>query len=84
MKNEQGDNKYPQNLSSEVIRRACDGQIDAIGEVIDHYQNYVYATIINMMMENGFAVDEEFVKDLSQIVWEKVIRKRLWIFDELD
>jgi len=81
---EKKDGTYHENMKEEVIRRACEGDSSALGEVVAHYQNYVIAVIITTAIRFGLDPDEVPVEDLAQIVWVKFITKRISQFKKLD
>ena len=83
MSNKNGE-KYHENMKSEVIRKACNGDSSALGEVVAHYQNYVKAVIITTALRFGLEPEEVPVEDLAQIVWVKFITRKMGLFKDLD
>ena len=83
MSNKNGE-KYHENMKSEVIRKACNGDSSALGEVVAHYQNYVKAVIITTALRFGLEPEEVPVEDLAQIVWVKFITRKIDLFKDLD
>ena len=76
--------KYHENLKSEVIRKACNGDSSALGEVVAHYQNYVKAVIITTALRFDLEPNEIPIEDIAQIVWVKFITRKLDLFINLD
>ena len=82
--NEKKGEKHHENMKSGVIRKACNGDSSALGEIIAHYQRYVKAVIITTALRFGLELDDFTVDDLAQIVWVKFITKKLGLFTDLD
>ena len=84
MSKKQEGEKHHKNVNADVIRRACNGDSRALGEVITHYQNYLKAVIITTAVRFDIDPEEISVDDLAQIVWVKFVTKRLNLFKDLD
>ena len=83
MSDENG-NMHHENVQEDVIRRACDGDSAALGEIIGHYTDYVKAVILSVASDFDLTADEIPVDDLAQIVWVKFITRQFRKFKKLD
>ncbi len=75
---------YHENMKSDVIKKACNGDSSALGEVVAHYQNYVKAVIITTAIRFDLEPNEVPIEDIAQIVWVKFITRKLDLFKNLD
>ncbi len=69
--------KYHAVLDEDVIRRAFEGDGNALSEVIMAYEDYVVALIIVTAARYGMTKNEIPVEDISQMVWVKFITKSM-------
>ena len=69
-------NKYSDYsyIPAEVIKKAINGDRDAMEQIVIRYRPYVKATIYGIAAERNIKLSKELFEDIEQTVWEGIIK----------
>lgn len=62
-------------IPADVIKKAVNGETEAMEQIIIRYAPYVKATIRGIAIERNLQLSKELFEDIEQTVWEHIIRK---------
>lgn len=60
-------------ISVDVIKKAVNGEEEAMEQIIIRYRPYVRATIRGVAVERNINLNKELFEDIEQTVWEGII-----------
>ena len=61
-------------VSVDVIRKAVNGEKDAMEQIVIRYTPYVRATIRGIAVERNLKLNKQLFEDIEQTVWEGIIK----------
>lgn len=61
-------------ISADIIRKAVNGENEAMEQIIIRYRPYVKATILGVAAEKNLKLSKELFEDIEQTVWEGIIK----------